>query len=410
MADAGLATEINYQLAHLRDDRGSGNYYGLIFFLVAIATTAVSLRLVAKRLQRMPWTWDDACIGFALACYWALVAIACLERQHGFGRHTLAIGFANVVACAKLTYAFELVFTVTATAVKLALLLFYWRLFAIRSFRLALYPIAAIVTATGVAVFLALALQCRPLNALWDKSIPGTCSNTRTLLVTTVALNTCTDILVLVTPLPKIWRLQMSRSRKLVISGIFSVGGLACVAAIARIAVAAATTDVQFLDFTWSLYVAGQLFHVEASTGIICACLPMMRPLIHLPLWKRLRLTKNSSPSSSGAEDRRSFKLRRPLTAFLSKPASAKTSRSHPERPASMAPHLSTLNFNGTIRLGSLDDDERLRPVHSSSWATVGSTMDAAGQAPPPSATDSPRTLGTDDRGAENGEMSDGRV
>ena len=167
-------------------------------------------------------------------------------RQYGFGRHTLAIGISNAVICAKvslpavscphptlradscvpgqLMYAFELCFTVMATVIKLALLLLYRRMFPTRRFKIALYPIAGITLVAGVAIVLAIAFQCHPINLAWDKTVPGSCGDTKSLLIATVAVNMVTDLIVLATPIPVVWALQMSKMQKVGVTIAFGTG------------------------------------------------------------------------------------------------------------------------------------------------------------------------------------------
>jgi hypothetical protein len=67
-------------------------------------------------------------------------------------------------------------------------------------------------------------LLCRPFAANWDITIPGHCGNRNAAFVAAGALNMFTDILVLVLPIPYIWGLRLATSRKIGLTGIFSLG------------------------------------------------------------------------------------------------------------------------------------------------------------------------------------------
>ena len=66
-------------------------------------------------------------------------------------------------------------------------------------------------------------MQCSPRARLWNREISGTCIGTSN-IVYTAGFNVISDLIILILPLAKVWRLQMSMRRKLGISLIFSTG------------------------------------------------------------------------------------------------------------------------------------------------------------------------------------------
>ena len=66
-------------------------------------------------------------------------------------------------------------------------------------------------------------MQCSPRARLWNRQLPGTCIGSSN-IVYTAGFNVISDVIILVLPLAKVWRLQMSLRRKLGISLIFSTG------------------------------------------------------------------------------------------------------------------------------------------------------------------------------------------
>ena len=66
-------------------------------------------------------------------------------------------------------------------------------------------------------------MQCSPRARLWNRELPGTCIGSSN-IVFTAGFNVISDVIILVLPLAKVWRLQMSMRRKLGISLIFSTG------------------------------------------------------------------------------------------------------------------------------------------------------------------------------------------
>ena len=69
-------------------------------------------------------------------------------------------------------------------------------------------------------------LQCLPIRADWQSSVPPKCVNLKVELIILSPINAITDITILALPMPLIWRLHTTRSRKLQVSCTFLLGGL----------------------------------------------------------------------------------------------------------------------------------------------------------------------------------------
>ena len=74
-----------------------------------------------------------------------------------------------------------------------------------------------------ISEFFLIIMECSPRARIWNLKIPGTCIST-TNITHTAGFNVISDLIILVLPLAKVWRLQMSMRRKLGISLIFSTG------------------------------------------------------------------------------------------------------------------------------------------------------------------------------------------
>lgn len=82
----------------------------------------------------------------------------------------------------------------------------------------------AIALCFCLIVFLEAFLICRPFNYNWDKTIKGSCSNELNIYLGTSIINLLIDVMVIVLPMPMLWRLQMSLSKKIALTGIFGMG------------------------------------------------------------------------------------------------------------------------------------------------------------------------------------------
>ena len=73
--------------------------------------------------------------------------------------------------------------------------------------------------------FFLIIMNCSPQARLWNRKLSGTCIGPgKSSSVFTAGFNIISDVMILVLPLTRVWRLQMSTRRKLGLSLIFSTG------------------------------------------------------------------------------------------------------------------------------------------------------------------------------------------
>ncbi|KAI9805828.1 MAG: hypothetical protein M1825_000442 [Sarcosagium campestre] len=229
--------------------------------LTALATAAVVLRCVARRIRRTNLWWDDYSAFIALFfAYTTLTAVL------------LLLNMSTVVAL-------EFFYSLVIVFYKLSILFLYHRIFAVSKFRWILKIFFALVIAWGVASMFEIGLQCRPLAHLWNPKIPGSCVNINAAFIGTAVGNIVVDVAMVILPMPLVWKLKITKLERLAICGIFALGSFVCISSIVRI-----TSLVQFglKDPTWGNKLPTIWSIVEPCCGIISACLPTFRPLFGL--------------------------------------------------------------------------------------------------------------------------------
>ena len=109
---------------------------------------------------------------------------------------------------------------------KFSVLFFYYRIFGKTShwFYVALRVVGAMNAAWFVAAFLSTLLQCMPVEKAWSTVQGGHCFSKWTLYLGTAIPSTIIDLCILLMPLPMLWRLRASRTKKLMIIGVFLCG------------------------------------------------------------------------------------------------------------------------------------------------------------------------------------------
>lgn len=86
--------------------------------------------------------------------------------------------------------------------------------------------VGGIVLLWWLAVIIVQLLQCRPIQAIWDISIPSTCVNQTWYYIGAAVPNITTDVVMLCLTVRMIWRLQMSLVHKFALTITFLTGGL----------------------------------------------------------------------------------------------------------------------------------------------------------------------------------------
>lgn len=113
------------------------------------------------------------------------------------------------------------------TPAKISILLFYIRIFSFRNFRALAYVVAGIVISHGIGVFFAAIFQCSPIAYTWNKTIVGgSCFDQEAFYRYVSPPNIVTDVLILVMPLPYVWKLHTQVGQKVALTGVFLLGSL----------------------------------------------------------------------------------------------------------------------------------------------------------------------------------------
>ncbi|KAJ6156755.1 hypothetical protein N7497_005640 [Penicillium chrysogenum] len=256
---------------------------GPVIATYILAVLAVGLRFYTRlRVQGQRIAADDwMIVGALLAVTSCFALILVVSGHHGLGRHIWSVPPAEAVELMRVLFAFVVLYVLTIPLIKLSVLLFYRRIFGMT------YPIWFCVFLTigyflsGTIAFLAC---CRPVSYFWTQFAErsgGKCVfNFYPFYVSHAAINVATDGIILLVPIPIVWKLQMRWTQKLMLSGIFLVGGFVLIASLIRV------YYITFLrasdDYTW---IMGKFFvwsSVEPCIGILCACLPTLHPLLRL--------------------------------------------------------------------------------------------------------------------------------
>lgn len=74
--------------------------------------------------------------------------------------------------------------------------------------------------------WLAVALQCLPIHGFWQPDVPHHCFDQVTYYIAQWSLNFATDVLVVLMPIPLLWKLHLPTVRRVGLVVVFLLGGL----------------------------------------------------------------------------------------------------------------------------------------------------------------------------------------
>ena len=155
---------------------------------------------------------------------WSLCALGLYWVSLGFGKHLREV-LDSVTQIALVLFIFSFLYNTGLTLVKLSVLMFYRRVFGITRAKLIIYWIVgALLVGWFVAINFLNLFACTPVAKSWEHNLPGSCTDSKMDLIGTAIPNIFTDLILLILPMPVLWRLQMGLSRKLALAGVFAVG------------------------------------------------------------------------------------------------------------------------------------------------------------------------------------------
>lgn len=113
--------------------------------------------------------------------------------------------------------------------------------------------------------------------------------------------NVITDLMILLLPLPYVWGLHAPLGQRLILVGMFMLGCFVSIVSIVRLTILVgiplSSSDVTYNTkevIVWSI--------VEINIGLVCACLPSMKPALRLLHLDRLLLQSGQHQNPTPAD------------------------------------------------------------------------------------------------------------
>ncbi|KPI35770.1 uncharacterized protein AB675_11180 [Cyphellophora attinorum] len=244
-----------------------------------LAGLFIALRCICRfAIVKSPGLEDWTLIT-AMAMSIVLAVVVDQQRRYGLGKHAVDVPPEDNTMILKMLYISVIVYNAGLILVKFSLLHQYLRFFVERKWRRADYTIMCIVIGGGISIIFTGIFTCNPIPRFWDRAgVEGVCINIQALWYFYASFNLLTDILCWALPIPVLAKLVLPSRQKYTLMFVFTLGLFGCIIGILRMYYlyrATVSTDLTYDNVAAAMWSA-----IELNVGIVCACVPALRPVV----------------------------------------------------------------------------------------------------------------------------------
>lgn len=243
----------------------------------------------------------------------------CYGTAYGLGMHEDQIPDSWQRKLKQSIYVFSVLYNPGLMAEKTSILAFYLTLSKTnKTFRWATIVTLAVVNLAGLGLTILNIVQCRPISAAFYEPIPawGTCTDIVTIYLSSAPVNIITDLAILFLPMPILTGMRLPRKQKLILVVTFSFGIFAAVVDIVRIGYLQSASTIRLsqisdnqaaqrndrvTDFSYYAALSFMWSCIEVNVGIMCACVPALKPLVSRFMPHLLRDSPNDVTEKSSS-------------------------------------------------------------------------------------------------------------
>jgi fucose permease len=280
-------------------DRGPATSAVTLIFCV-LCTVFVAARFYTRIWLVRSVKQDDYWILAAWLCAVGFSASICVGVHYGLGRHSADISTVHSEALRKAEYAFDIFYNPSLMLTKTSIIVFFLSVMSKDVdpiFKWSNWLTLAVVNVAGLALTLLNIFQCRPVAAAHQYPTPANaqCIDIVTLYLSSAPVNIITDLAILFLPMPILTGMRLPRKQKIILIVTFSFGAFVTAVDVVRIAYlqnaalnrftvvktqsSGNPRTIEQQDFPWYASLSFMWSAVEVNLGIICACVPCLKPL-----------------------------------------------------------------------------------------------------------------------------------
>ncbi|KAL6150217.1 hypothetical protein ACJBU6_10525 [Exserohilum turcicum] len=262
--------------------------------MYTVAVTFVALRCFTRACIVKKFGLDDFFIAIATTLGAAQTVTIILQVEHGQGRHAADLHIEQFNHMLMYQWINMLIYFVANWAVKMSILALYYRVgygkqglpWIVQA--PAVWTVAGFMTAFAISSFMAQLFLCVPLPRIWDimSVADGGCIDVARFMTISGAINVCTDVILLLFPLPLLRLFKFNRRQRTALAVILSVGFIPVIASTMRLCeIIMAGRPVkpgsswEETDFSWGWAWVPVWSQIEVDISILAASLPCLSPL-----------------------------------------------------------------------------------------------------------------------------------
>lgn len=250
---------------------------------IAVCSIIVICRFYSRRLIRN-WGWDDTTIAIAWCFSIATVTLVGMETRYSLGHQhkNIPVRFQNIAI--QISYGTLICYQIALITTKISILLFYLRILKFDMERMLIFCTIGFVCVYGAILIPFSAVVCNPLTGKRALSI-GTCYTYYPIMTASAILHTTTDVWLIILILPHIIKMTLPKPQKLGLAFVLTLGLFDACASLTRMSVAYRFLNPKLAQ--WDSLSFAVWTTLETSLGVLCASIPMLRPLARQILGRR---------------------------------------------------------------------------------------------------------------------------
>ncbi|KAF2107409.1 hypothetical protein BDV96DRAFT_506119 [Lophiotrema nucula] len=275
---------MSFSPTFLAEDNSASLLDTCIFFIV-IESFFITLMYTSRYLSsdNKANTWMTLLLTSAYCtCLSKITTAILMVKIGGAGHHMPALEPSTIQTLFKLLTAHQIICPLTTSLTKLGILVLFNQILSRTSqlYKRAIQVTFVLVLLTAIVQVLIPFGNCKPFAFNWNKTIEGgSCAfNDLALWRYLTIPNVITTIMMVVIPLPAMYRLQVSTATKAALYLVFSVAIVGFVAAIMRFHAFLAVKN--FNDFSFEIIEPECWTIAESGIYLVVGVLPTLRPLV----------------------------------------------------------------------------------------------------------------------------------
>ncbi|GJC95772.1 integral membrane protein [Colletotrichum higginsianum] len=242
--------------------------------LTVVTTLWTGMRLYSRRKKGQAFTVED---------FLTVVAL---------------IAFYGLVACNFAAYGVQTLFAICLGFIKIGITLMLQRIFFVRTFKIAAWITTGLCVCWMFFTILIGIFICQPVAMNWDPTTPGgTCGNQNAAFAAVGYFDLVTDLIILVLPIPMVYKLQLRWPHKIALYVIFGAGALTMIFGALRLK---NVLTMDFTDVTYSQVGVVLMGTLEPGIAIIVSSSPLLKPIFDATVGRFWSLRGATTKSATG--------------------------------------------------------------------------------------------------------------